>query len=222
MAFDNNWDSKIYKKESQINQYPYDQIVSSVHRYFKKDKVISKKLKATELGCGTGNNLKFLCEFGFNEVIGIDGSVEAINIAKKFMKKHNQCKLHVDDFNKINIKSNYTDLCIDRGAITHNSKADIKNILKEVYRILKPDGFFISSVFSDYHYAFKESTKTKNFRTAFKNETGIKDGLIASFFSQNEIKEFYNNFKAELISHDIKENIILNQRSAMWFMILKK
>ena len=70
MTFDKNWETKIYKQGKQINQYPYDLVVSFVNRYFKKN--ILKKQKSFRPWM-TGNNLKFLCEFGFNKIYGIEG-----------------------------------------------------------------------------------------------------------------------------------------------------
>ena len=122
MTFDINWDLNIYKKNKQINRYPYDKIVSSINRYFNKKKISVKKLTALDLGCGTGNNTKFLSEYGFRKVIGIDGSKLAIKIAKNFLKKNRNCKLFVSDFKKINFIKESISVCIDRGSITHNSK----------------------------------------------------------------------------------------------------
>ena len=50
MTFDKNWETKIYKQGKQINQYPYDLVVSFVNRYFKK---YIKTKKKFFLGCGT-------------------------------------------------------------------------------------------------------------------------------------------------------------------------
>ena len=58
MSFDKNWEKLVYKKSLQINQYPFDWIVSST---FNRIKGFNKK-KVLELGCGTGNNLRFFIE----------------------------------------------------------------------------------------------------------------------------------------------------------------
>ena len=60
MTFDKKWETKIYKQGKQINQYPYDLIVSFVNKYYKRNNLKSKNKKALDLGCGTGNNLKFI------------------------------------------------------------------------------------------------------------------------------------------------------------------
>ena len=89
MSFDLAWEKHIYKKKLQINKYPFDWVVSSVVKHIDKEKI--KKFKVVDLGCGTGNNLEFLADIGFKEIIGIDGSQSAIRFAKqKFLKKKNQ------------------------------------------------------------------------------------------------------------------------------------
>ena len=102
MTFDKKWDLDIYKKKKQINKYPHDKIVTFINKYFSKKKNILKKLVALDLGCGTGNNMKFLSEFGFGKVIGIDGSISAVKEAKNFLKRNKNCKIMNGDFNNIN------------------------------------------------------------------------------------------------------------------------
>ena len=80
MSFDNQWENQIYKKGKQINSYPFDEVVSDVNRMFRDLNV--SNFKALDLGCGTGNNSKFLLDYGFGNVIGIDGSKSAIKIAE--------------------------------------------------------------------------------------------------------------------------------------------
>jgi ubiquinone/menaquinone biosynthesis C-methylase UbiE len=217
MTFDKNWDLDIYKKRKQINKHPYDKIVSSINRYFNKKKSSVKKLTALDLGCGTGNNTKFLCEYGFRKVIGIDGSRSAIKFAKRFLKKNKNCELFVGDFNNLNFIDRSIGACIDRGSITHNSKKNIDSIILEVYRILKRNSIFISCLFSKDHYAYQ---KKKNL--FFKKETGAKSGLVTSFFDKNEIKKLFKNFKTEIIIHEINFDIITNKKSSMWFVVVKK
>ena len=38
MSFDTNWEEKVYKKNKQINNYPFDWVVSSVSKYISKNK----------------------------------------------------------------------------------------------------------------------------------------------------------------------------------------
>ena len=217
MAFDRKWDTDIYKKRKQINKHPNDKVVSLINRLFKNKKKFIKKQIALDLGCGTGNNTKFLSEYGFGKVIGIDGSKAAIDIAKIFLKKNKNCKLFVSDFKKINIKKNTVNLCIDRGSITHNNKKDIKLIISEVHRVLRPKGVFISSLFSKNHYSYRNNKKR-----FFKKEVNSKKGLVTSFYNYKNVRDLFFNFKIQEIIHEINFYVISNKKSSMWFLVATK
>ena len=214
MSFDKNWEKLVYKKSLQINQYPFDWIVSST---FNRIKGFNKK-KVLELGCGTGNNLRFFRDLNFKEIIGIDGSKTAIELARKNIKSK-KIKLILDDFSKINFKSNYFDLIVDRGSITHNSKREINQIFEKLYKFLKKDGLFFSRMFSSRHYG--NHTKIKN--KSFKDEINSKEGLTTSFFNEHEIKKLFSKFK--IISLHLEENKSLipdNRKNSAWWLIISK
>ena len=215
MSFDKKWESEIYKKGKQINKYPFDIVVSNVNTLFTNKKVL--KLKAIELGCGTGNNLKFFLDFGFKHVTGIDGSKFAIKEAKKFLKK-SKCQLVLKDFNKYNLGLEKYDLILDRGSITHNNSYDIKKIIKKVNLALTKDGYFISHLFSSKHSEFKK----KKSKEAFKESMGIKDSIEASFFDKKKINKFFKDFKIISLRHSLNEDIKKNYKVSFWNIICKK
>ena len=223
MSFDISWENYIYNKELQINKYPFDQLVSLVNQNFDKKKLSKDNFKAIELGCGTGNNLNFLIDFGFDEVVGLDGSETAINIARQFVKNI-KCTLLVQDFTKIPYQDSTFDLCVDRGSVTHNDIRSLEKIFYEVYRVLKSNGIFISFLFSKDHYAFNQSINEKNTTIAFKNEIKSKKGLITSFFDHTDIQRHFSKFKIINLIHDIKEDFINNDhdKNAMWIIVAKK
>jgi len=210
MSFDKTWEKKVYKKKLQINKYPFDQVVSLVNKFCKaKNKI--KNSRVIELGCGTGNNLKFLGDFGFKSIIGIDGSVSAIKLAKKFLKSRNY-KLLNSDFNNIPFKKNSFDLCIDRGSITHNNKASIENIFYQIKKVLKPSGVFISFLFSKKDSLFMES-KSKSKK--------IENILFTSFFDQKEINKLFKSFKILHLVHEVKFDQLTKKNNAMWIVVAK-
>ena len=61
MMFDKKWETEIYSAKRQLNKYPFDSLVSIVHYLFKKK--IKNNISALDLGCGAGNNTKFLIDF---------------------------------------------------------------------------------------------------------------------------------------------------------------
>jgi len=215
LNFDKKWETEIYKKKRQINKYPYTSIVSAVNRIFNDKKL--KRLHALDLGCGSGNNTKFLIDFGFKNVVSIDGSKSIIKEAKKIVKS-NKCKFICADFNEYNFGKEKYDLIIDRGSITHNKKKNINKIYKKVNLALKKNGYFISHVFSSKH---TENRKTKS-KSSFKQIMRVSNGMIASFFSKKEIFNLFKDFKIIEINHLQDNNIQKKYTSAFWYVVVKK
>tara|TARA_A100001011_G_scaffold397318_2_gene497929 strand:+ start:1612 stop:2262 length:651 start_codon:yes stop_codon:yes gene_type:complete len=214
MSFDNQWE-KIYKKKEQINQYPFDTVVSAVNNLF--DKKTASKQKVLDLGCGTGNNLRFFLDFGFKDVTGVEGSESAIKIANKILPR-NKCNLVFKDFTKYKISKNKFDLILDRGSITHNKKKDIKKVLRKIYLGLSINGYFISHLFSKKHTEFKRIKQ----KQAFKSSMNLKKQIQASFFSKNEIESFFKNFKIISLSHSINSELKTNYIQGYWHIICKR
>jgi SAM-dependent methyltransferase len=151
MGFDNSWEDNIYSKGLQLNKYPYGDVVSMFFRALSLiDKSKDRKdIRVLELGCGSGNNLWFFAELGF-DVYGIDGSVSACNEAQKILESRN-CKAKVinSDFSTLDFEDGYFDIIIDREAISSNSFSDINGISKEINRVLNKNGIVVSMMYSN-------------------------------------------------------------------------
>ena len=109
------WENNIYAKGHHINSYPYDLVVSMVLKlYSNSTPKVRSKTRVLDLGCGTGNNSKFLAGNGFR-VFRIDGSRSAIDICKSRFKKLSLKGGFVDmNFSKLPFEDNFFDLVIDR------------------------------------------------------------------------------------------------------------
>ena len=80
--FHKDW-NKVYKEKQQIIHRPWDDLISNFNIFFKN----KKKLRVLELGFGTGGNALFFLSNGI-DYYGVEGSIHAVNIAKKnFLKK---------------------------------------------------------------------------------------------------------------------------------------
>tara|TARA_A100001011_G_scaffold395611_1_gene491131 strand:- start:4657 stop:5328 length:672 start_codon:yes stop_codon:yes gene_type:complete len=220
--FDNNWNDVIYANNKQVNKYPYDWVVSKVNRYFNSYHLLNEE-SALELGSGTGNNLGFLSEFGFGQVVGIEGSEEATDLAKNFLKQKNNIKFETYDFVSLPIENNSFIFCLDRGSITHNSISDITKTIEEVHRVLKPGGYFFSSIFSKDHYQWSKTKKHKDYTLSFEDIMGVKGGIIASFFEENDIKNLFSKFDIVEFIHEVNTwHHDKNKSTAMWNIIAQK
>lgn len=101
--------------------------------------------KALDVGCGTGDNVFWLAQKGFN-VTGIDIAPEAIKMAisKSKKVKQNTTFLTLDFINE-NIQNSNFSFIFDRGCFhTFNKKSTRKAYAKQVYNHLAKDGLWLT------------------------------------------------------------------------------
>jgi SAM-dependent methyltransferase len=148
-GFDPRWEQAVYGKGRHLNLYPFDVVVSTVlGRFGKVDRKARSAMRFLEVGCGAGNNVWFLAREGFS-VAGIDGSQSAIEFAAaRLANEGMSAELKVGDISDLPWDGNSFDFVIDREAITHNRRSQVEGALKEVHRVLRPEGLFFSQVFS--------------------------------------------------------------------------
>lgn len=218
--FHKDW-NKVYKEKKQIIHWPWDDLISNFNIFFKN----KKKLRVLELGFGTGGNALFFLSNGI-DYYGVEGSIHAVNIAKKkFPKKKN--RFICQDFTKkLKFKKKF-DLIFDRGSITHNQDKEVKVIIDQTYNLLKKNGYFFGiDWFSKNHYMSKKGTifsKDKNTKI-FKNGPLRQVGQV-NFFSKQRLKKFFKKFKLIKIDDKIKKVIINNktqQKIGFYNIITKK
>lgn len=141
MTWDSTWE-EIFKKQ-EWGKYPPEQLVRFIARnyYNVPDR---KNIKILDIGCGTGAATWYLAREGFS-AYGIDGSTTAIKIAKhRFEVEELNGYFEVGDFTKLNYPDNFFDCVVDIVALQHNQIKDVKIILNEIKRVLKPNGKIFS------------------------------------------------------------------------------
>lgn len=151
VTLDPIWEEKY--SQGHAERYPWDIVVSFLFRNYPRHKE-RHEIKILEIGCGTGSNLWFAAREGF-QVSGIDGSVSAIEYAKKrFEKEELTGDLRVGDFTQLPFESNSFDLVIDRGAITCCGLSGGQKAVAEVWRVLVVGGKFLCNPYSDRHSSY--------------------------------------------------------------------
>ncbi len=111
---------------------------------------IKKGMRLLDIGCGSGEFLMY-CAFKVGaESSGIDYSATAIKLAKELCELlpiDVQKRVNLEQRDCINIQ-HYPDAYFDRivwfSVIEHLYNWQIKKVVKEAYRILKPNGVFIT------------------------------------------------------------------------------
>lgn len=133
-AFSKDYDQSAIDNAAVIMDHPI------ILNLLKKE--INKKGVGLDLGCGTGILTLKTASF-VKKIIGLDISPKMIKIAKS---KLEPSKLNVrfkqfDITQKIPFKNNCFDFIISSLVVCHIE--NVKNLYKEVYRVLKPNGIFI-------------------------------------------------------------------------------
>jgi len=129
------WD-RVFKKEGKIFIRPHKDMARII-KFFKKQGV----RKVLDLGCGSGRHTVYLSKRGFN-VYGLDIAIHGIKITKDWLKKEGlKADLKVSDiYKKLPYKDNFFDAMVSIKTLHHGKIKDIRKLIKEIKRILKPEG----------------------------------------------------------------------------------
>ncbi|MDC0853510.1 class I SAM-dependent methyltransferase [Candidatus Pelagibacter sp.] len=218
----NSWENIYSNNHSYRNHYPYDEVVSFIKSNF-KDKLNKKIL---EIGCGTGNNISFLAENGF-DAYGFDASKTAIEYAKKKLKQKKLISnVFVNTFNNYKYKKTFFDAVIDRSSLTFGDMVTVKKTIKKIHTCLKKGGLFFFTPFSDDSSRFSGAQDKKGlFVPKFLPLGGPdKRGLGVSFLSKKDIFSLFPANLWEIKNFYLRKNInIKNNFNFSYFQVeLKK
>lgn len=141
-----------------------------------------------DLGCGSGNDTKYLIEKGKN-VIPCDYSEKAIeNIRKNFPEIE---KTEYFDMTKgLPFTENFTDIIISDLSLHYFSEQTTHKIIEDMQRVLKPNGLLIFRVNSinDINHGAGEGIEIEHH--FFKTE----DGRTKRFFDREDIQKFFDRW----------------------------
>lgn len=118
-----------------------------------------------DMGCGTGDNLRIIKEMGFNNILGVDSSVEMYNIAKQYIPIEN------NDFYSYMLKSGKNaDLCICQAFIHLFPSIEFKDtILPLLMQKCKRRLYITTTLHNEFSEGFetKENTNVVRWRTRY-------------------------------------------------------
>jgi ubiquinone/menaquinone biosynthesis C-methylase UbiE len=131
-----------FKKEGIIFLKPQEDM-SKIVKLFKNYKV----KRVLDLGCGSGRHLVYLAKHGF-DVCGIDIAESGIKIAKKWLRKEGlKADLKVGDiYKRLPYEDDFFDAIICIRTLNHGKIEWIKKCIREMERILKPNGLIFVTV----------------------------------------------------------------------------
>ncbi len=205
------------KKFGSINPplFPNEMLVRlcSSSRFSKiKINILRKKFKILEIGCFSGNNLRFFLEkkvHCYGSEINNEMRNLCINNLKKFGYKN--IKINIGDNENINYGNNYFDLLVSINTIHYSYGKNLEYAVKEYARVIKKGGILIFETPTPMHTTVKKSKKVGDFHFLWgdkgfrnKNPIGFINNLskfkriLNKYFSKFEINhkvESYNKIK---------------------------
>ena len=190
MKFKEYWD-ETHKKYS-MGKIVYDHWLDEY-----KDILDNCKTKVLDLGCGEGNDTLYLTERGF-KVIACDYSEIALNHVKQELANVETIQLDISE--SLPFKENTFDLIIADLSLHYFDEKTTIEIMKEIKRILKPNGHLLARVNStqDLNYGAGQGKK-------LEENYYFVEGYNKRFFSIEDAEKFFSHIG----KIKIKENIML-------------
>lgn len=149
--------SDAYNKFAPI----YETLMKKAYQRFYRERVkrllhfyVTRHSKVLDIGCGTGFPSIFLAQKMDCTVYGIDISEEMINKAKMNIPENLKNKLNFEILSAQKLylleEGNFDYVTSIYGALNYVN--NLKNVLKEIQKRMKKDGYFIASFYSKYSY----------------------------------------------------------------------
>jgi ubiquinone/menaquinone biosynthesis C-methylase UbiE len=153
--------------------------------------------RVLDLGCGTGGDVVYLAKQGF-EVYGIDVAKEAVRVAKESLKaKKLKANLKVGSiYEELPYEDDFFDAAISIRVIHHAGIKDIRKLIKEIKRILKPKGLIFVTVRKKIPQRSRCKFKVIAPRTYVPLE-GNEKGVVHYLFNKELLIKAFKDFKVK-------------------------
>ena len=206
--------------------YPNEMLVkicsSKKYSGLTKNLFSNKKIKVCEIGCLSGNNIRFFLDKKWS-TFGIEINKDLLKLAKKNLKrfKIKLNNLKIGNNENLPYTNNYFDLLVSINTIHYSSANKIDEAIKEYSRVLKKNGIAIIETPSPKHDAVKNSIKKKDNLWIWK-WGGFRNNQKIGFFDKKEkfkkkLEKFFSKVEINERSEDYK-----NIKLYWYFAICKK
>ena len=211
MVESKGWNWKIVNEESaQIWKNP------SIESYYLLNRWKSQgKKEFLDLGCGLGRHSIQFAQNGFN-VFSFDISQDAIEKTREWAKKE-QLNLDYKIGDMLNLPYNHEqfDCILCRNVISHTDTEGMKNVIKELNRVMKKGAECYLTLGSKDTWGFKQTDwPLVDENTRLRMEEGPEYKVPHFYVDYNLVKELFREFEIidvyQVVDYYEKDNEISN------------
>ena len=223
MGFSKEWEEQ-YSSNHQMSIWPWSDLVGYIYTYTNVAK--HPNVKALELGCGAGANIRLFQALGA-DYYAMDGSPTIIKMLQEKYPMYAK-NLAVGDFTKEIPFDEKFDVIVDRAALTHNTTVDIKNTVRLIEEHLSAGGQFIGiDWFSKNHddFGFGDIVVNDEHTKFMGNVEGHLAGLGNVHFSDEaHLRDLFANFDIKVLEEKVVNTLLpVKHQFASWnFVAVKK
>ena len=186
-----NWNN-IWKDNDKLRRWS---IPDKYFLNFVNDiEIIPNEYNVLDIGCGVGRHSLYFAKKGAN-VLALDNSEACMEYLLNETKKINvKIDLELNDFKKLPfIESNTQDLIICWNALYHNKFDAMKDMLREVYRILKSNGILIITFLSSNNIHYGEGIEIE--KNTFSDQDRLDNEHFHHYSNKEEVYQLLKDFE---------------------------
>ncbi len=222
----NNAYTTFYKNRNPQKVYPTEFVVRTfLAKYPALKLTLKSNSKVLDLGFGDGRNTAFLIEQGY-EVYGIEITKEIVDLtAKRLANLGLSATLKIGRNRDIPFEDDFFDVILGCHVSYYCDGADNFQVnLKEFARVLKPKGWFITSLADINSYIFKDAELTSDNLIIIKNDpfNNRKGCRLRAFASKEEIIEKFSGLFENFSFGTAHNNYYGIDERVFWVVCQKK
>lgn len=200
---DGKFNIKDYWKDHEqyiVNEYGFRQL--SITEFIKEmaDCLLEKGYKRIlDLGCGSGRHSIYFNKKGFDVYASdincriISENIKRLNISNINISEHS--------FTNIPYGDGFFDAVICTSTLHHAVFDDIKKGVSEIYRVLRPNGYFIFDIISKEDKSYGLGVKIEE--NTFVGSREGEENIPHHYTDEKELASFLNTFSSAEISKSI-------------------
>ncbi len=217
------WENMISKRTYRLDTPDY--LIREKMKMFREWKIEN----VLDIGCGLGRHVHLFAKYGY-QVLGLDVALSALRNTRQSTISNSPVQLANGDVSTLPIKSGSFSLALAWRMLHLNRRKQIEISLREIERVLRPNGIVMCSVRStinSLYYQAKDSGHEVEQNTFVMKSENIH-GLTYHFFSLDEVNQLFSKYfniisiEEQELEHTCYTESVDTHRNMFWIMVCRK